>query len=1139
MTVGASHLPWSAADGPSAAARPADGALARMRRVVEAQRDLAAAPADPAVVFQVLADCVLSICDAEGSVASQPEGDAVVARATAGATGPAPGHRLPRRGSLAGLALSTLAGQLCRDALTDGRTDGNASVGIGARSSIIVPLVHDGVAIGVIGALSSRPDTFDQDDLDLLTMLAEVATSRLLAAFTEADRKRLEARNAAVIEAMADGLLLQDLDGTIVLANSAAGRVLGLTSGQLHGRSSLDPAWRALWDDGTVRPGHLHPSMLTLASGEPRRDDVMGVHTPAGELRWLLVNAHPVRDRDGALTGVVTSFSDVTARRTLEGARDAREARLRAAHALTGLGWWELDLVTEKHVWSDAMFRLVGLEPSDEPPSFNRFLSIIHPDDRAAAIELRARGFGTGNRELFRVVHPDGTVRWLQSWTETQHDEDGEMVRVLGATIDVTEREEALESLAVSRARLAASIELTQTATWEWDVATGLLTWSDRMVELMGHDVAAGQPRIEDFTAKLHPDDRPRMQALSERTLATGVAEEAVYRVVHPDGSVRHVRAWTDVRRNKDGVVTHLWGTGMDITEQEEYSARLVASEEHFRVAFENAPIGMSMISLRPEDRGTYLATNPAFQRMLGRTHEGIRGMPIEELTHPDDRERDVERFGQLVRGEETTTAFEKRYLHADGRIVHAWLTSSVVHGPKGEVRYLVTHAVDISDRLREQAELERLALTDTLTGLANRTLLNDRLDQGLARLHRTGGAMAMLLLDVDRFKTVNDSLGHQVGDALLVQVASRIESVSRADTTVARLGGDEFVVLVEGLPTADAVHAVAGRVLRSMRRPFDLGPSAEALVATVSIGVSVADDATRTPGDLYREADLALYRAKDAGRDQYALFDDELRARADQRLTAERMLRRALADSLLVPVFQPIIDLSDGAIHAAEALVRIQDGDRLVLPAEFIDVAEETGLIVEIDARMFERVAAEAARLLESSLPLRRLATNVSARSLEDPSFVSRMQRALTWHGVPGSMIRVELTERSLLTASPKVRESLDRIQQLDLAIGLDDFGTGYSALAYLQEFPLQFLKIDRSFVSRLGTSARDDAVVNAVIDLAHAHELEVVAEGVETEEQLDALRRMGCDRAQGYLMGRPMRASELDELLRSGARW
>jgi diguanylate cyclase (GGDEF)-like protein len=398
-----------------------------------------------------------------------------------------------------------------------------------------------------------------------------------------------------------------------------------------------------------------------------------------------------------------------------------------------------------------------------------------------------------------------------------------------------------------------------------------------------------------------------------------------------------------------------------------------------------------------------------------------------------------------------------------------------------------------------------------------------------------------MLLLDVDRFKLVNDSLGHQVGDALLVEMAGRIEAVSRADSTVARLGGDEFVVLVEGLREVDELHAIVARLREALRRPYHLGHNAESLVATVSIGISVASSPDRSHVDLYREADLALYRAKDSGRDQYALFDDALRSRAVARMGAETLLRRSLADDTLVAVFQPMVDLTDGRVTAAEGLVRIaaEDG-RLVPPAEFVDVAEETGLIVEVDARVFELVTREYARLAEiGGLSLRRVSTNVSARSLEDPTFVDRLGRALSWYGVPGSAIRVELTERSLLTTSPAIRESLDRIAALGIHVGLDDFGTGYSALAYLQRFSLQFLKIDRSFVSRLGASKQDDAVVAAVVDLAHAHDMVVVAEGVETTEQLDALRRMGCDRAQGYLLGKPMRSAELEDLLRADPRW
>jgi diguanylate cyclase (GGDEF)-like protein/PAS domain S-box-containing protein len=615
-----------------------------------------------------------------------------------------------------------------------------------------------------------------------------------------------------------------------------------------------------------------------------------------------------------------------------------------------------------------------------------------------------------------------------------------------------------------------------------------------------------------------------------------------VVRARHADGGYRLLWNQCDLTVDESGEPLTLWGTTQDVTGREESAQALAASEQHFRIAFDNAPIGMSMISLVPETAGMYLRANDAFCQMLGYHGDELVTLSMADLTHVDDVERDTEYFERILRGETRAVAFEKRFRASNGETVYAWLNSAVAQDPQGAPLYLISHAVDITERRKEQAELERLALTDTLTGLANRTLLNDRLDQALARLQRDSTCAALLLLDIDRFKLVNDSLGHQVGDALLVEVASRIEAVTRADATVARLGGDEFVVLTEGMRSPAEAHAVAVRLLDTLRQPYTLSPTAESIVATVSIGISVAASADRSPTDLYREADLALYRAKDAGRDQYALFDDELRARAVARMESESLLRRAIADDLLVPVYQPIVDLAEGRILAVEVLARIDDPELgLTLPAQFIDVAEETGLIVEVDARMFELAVGQFARWTsgDGGLQLRRLSVNVSARSLEDPLFVDRLRKAMAWYGVEGSSIRIELTERSLLTTSPTVRDSLNRIAEIGIALGLDDFGTGYSAMAYLQRFQLQFLKIDRSFVSRLGHSLRDDAVVAAVIDLAHAHELLVIAEGVETPAQLELLRTMGCDRAQGYLLGRPMGPDEIDTLVRSDPRW
>ena len=288
------------------------------------------------------------------------------------------------------------------------------------------------------------------------------------------------------------------------------------------------------------------------------------------------------------------------------------------------------------------MFRLLGLEPSGQPPRDEEFLALVHPDDRHAAVALRQSGFSTGHREVYRVVLPDGTTRHLQAWTDVELDAAGAVVKVIGATIDVTEREQLLTSVAESRASLAAALELTRTATWECDLATDLLTWSDRMYELMGFDRGV-TPTVADVPGRPaprgpRPDHRPERPHLRHR----GVGGDALPGHRIATGRCATIRAWTDVRRAPDGSISHLWGTAMDVTEQAESAARLSASEEHFRVAFENAPIGMSMISLGAEDHGRYLRANAAFEAMVGRTSDELVGTPLGELTHPDDRERDA-----------------------------------------------------------------------------------------------------------------------------------------------------------------------------------------------------------------------------------------------------------------------------------------------------------------------------------------------------------------------------------------------------------------------------------------------------------------------------------------------------------------
>jgi diguanylate cyclase (GGDEF)-like protein len=466
--------------------------------------------------------------------------------------------------------------------------------------------------------------------------------------------------------------------------------------------------------------------------------------------------------------------------------------------------------------------------------------------------------------------------------------------------------------------------------------------------------------------------------------------------------------------------------------------------------------------------------------------------------------------IGELVRLESS-----------DGSVLWITVNSTPISDPgSGELVGVVSSFTDVTVRRLIEAELERQALSDPLTGLANRALLADRIQQALHRSVRTGARVTVLLLDLDRFKVINDSLGHQVGDEVLMATAQRLCNAARPADTVARLGGDEFAIVAEGLDDDEELEAFARRIVASLRPPVQTGT--EEVVTSASMGVAVSGMRHEGPTELMRQADMALYRAKELGRDRHARYDAELQAKMFDRLAMERVVRRALTDEGLRIEYQPIVDLRTDRIVGAEALVRIEDVDLgSLLPERFLDVAEDSGLLADIDAWVMHTAVAQVASWHQVAagrigLPA---ALNVTARDLADPRFADRVVATLEAHGLAGAALHVEVTEQALLATSDSGRSNLQHLRCLGVKVGLDDFGTGFSALSYLQNVPLDFVKIDRSFISGITASHRSHAIVAAVIELAHALGLDVIAEGVETADQLSALRRLRCDRAQGYL--------------------
>ncbi|GAB3674338.1 putative bifunctional diguanylate cyclase/phosphodiesterase [Angustibacter aerolatus] len=515
---------------------------------------------------------------------------------------------------------------------------------------------------------------------------------------------------------------------------------------------------------------------------------------------------------------------------------------------------------------------------------------------------------------------------------------------------------------------------------------------------------------------------------------------------------------------------------------------------------------------------------------------------------HPEDRlDRSLaDHVGAEPEG--LTEALRLRRPDGSWREVVSWAQCTLVDGV---VTSVFGATVDVTSQRAAERQVAHMAASDGLTGLPNRTVLDELTRRALGVLPEPmddphgeppdgdalGPFTALLLLDLDRFKLVNDTLGHRVGDTMLVEIAHRLagtlESSELGDCspTVARLGGDEFGILLPWVATAETATDIADWLLSELRRPVLVGEGGTPIVCTGSIGIALAARGTHTASQLFGEADLAMYQAKDAGRDGLALFDHQLRTEAEARLRSERRLRTAMAAGRLLAVYQPIVSVGDEQPVGAEALVRLTDDDGvIVLPDDFIDVAEDTGLIVDIDRWMLRQGAAQLQRWSRHGLRMT-LSVNVSARTMGQPGFDDFVLEVVREHHLAPDSLKLELTETSLLPGGSAAQDTMRRLASFGIQTGVDDFGTGYSALSYLHDLPVGFIKVDRAFVSRLDGSPQASAVVRSVVELAHAHGFQVTAEGVETRLQADILREMGCDHAQGWLFGRPGRTIVLPD--------
>lgn len=532
------------------------------------------------------------------------------------------------------------------------------------------------------------------------------------------------------------------------------------------------------------------------------------------------------------------------------------------------------------------------------------------------------------------------------------------------------------------------------------------------------------------------------------------------------------------------------------------------------------------------DDAATFQYASPAAMRVLGFRPEELEGQPASAFVHPEDLAIVREWFATARDGALINRPLTYRYRHADGS--WRWIEGTVSdlrHEPS--VAGIVINGRDITERMEAEHQLAHLATHDPLTALPNRSAFLDDLRRALGRAERHEGGVGVLFLDIDEFKVVNDSLGHAVGDQLLVAVAGLLKSTVRSGDTLARLGGDEFTVVVEDLGDGTETVALAERILTALQEPTLIAGRKHVIGA--SIGIATSEGGIDEAEELLRRADLAMYRAKELGRHRFEVFDEALARRARRRLDIEAELRMAIERGELLCHYQPEVTLHDGRIVGMEALVRWHHPTRgLLAPAEFVDIAEKSDLVVGVGNVVLQhacRAAAGWLRRYGNAAP--HVAVNVSARQLHDPGFIASVAEALRESNLPANMLRIELLESML--AGSGTDELLMELQRMGISVAIDDFGTGYSSLSYLDRLPVDVVKIDRSFLAPVTTGDDRAPVVEATIAVAKSLGLGVVAEGVETPAHVALLARLGCSRAQGFFFSRPVPTEEAGRLLAS----
>jgi diguanylate cyclase (GGDEF)-like protein/PAS domain S-box-containing protein len=694
---------------------------------------------------------------------------------------------------------------------------------------------------------------------------------------------------------------------------------------------------------------------------------------------------------------------------------------------------------------------------------------------------------------------------------------------------EIQEREHINQELRQSETRLAQAQRIANIGNWEWDLETNVVTWSDQVHNILGLQPGAFPVSYDTLINLVIGEEVERVKAAFENTLRTGEPYDFEHAINHTDGSLRYLHQQGQVEFDEDGVAVRLIGTLQNVTE------RRVTDLKMRKLSGAIEQIADSVMITDCEGIIEYI--NPAFEKMTGYTAQEVLGCTPNILKTDKQSNAFYKRMWHtILRGDVFSDVIINRKKNGD--LYYEEKTITPQHDSSGKITHFISTGKDITDRMAVQERLHFLAHHDALTGLPNRVLLLDRLNQAIKRARWRERNIAVMFLDLDRFKVINDSLGHDVGDQLLQVMSQRLLEGVREGDTVARLGGDEFAVILNDLAMPDDIPPIAEKILKIMSDPFVIDDNE--LFVTSSIGISLYPTDSEDAQSLIKKADIAMYQAKASGKNNYHFYRTNDDATAVERLSLETRLRRALDRNEFFIEYQPQFNLFDGRIIGAEALLRWRNSDfETIAPIHFVPLLEETGMIIPVGEWVLRTACAQATIWHESGMTDQRISVNLSIRQFQANGMVKRLEEILDKTGLAPEYLELEVTEGLLIEQISETSKILAELHEMGVKLSIDDFGTGYSSLNYLKRLPFDTLKIDRSFVSDVTTSSDDAAIAAAIITLAHSLDLRVIGEGVETSEQLEFLQKFQCDAVQGFLYSPPVSPETiyvLDKTLANG---